>query len=189
MLDGFGRRDFTMQLPKQWPRHVRSAILHAVSMAHVAFTAARARAEHHFSERVRLRARVDVLEARVAHLVEELRIKDARMERIDPQSGSPLACRPHPEAPAGRHAAARRVAFSNRALIRRRGRGVSSSGPSRRTDADNDLSATASADRERRLADFVALEPSVFPEEHSVAHFRQLAERMGLPPDNVSSIR
>jgi hypothetical protein len=48
-------------------------------MAHVAFTAARTRAEHHFSERVRLQARVDVLEASVAHLIEELRIKDARM--------------------------------------------------------------------------------------------------------------
>ena len=52
-------------------------------MAQIAFTAARTPAEHHFSERVRLQARVDALEATAAHLVEELRIKDARMERIE----------------------------------------------------------------------------------------------------------
>jgi transposase-like protein len=74
-----------MLLPKHWPRHARSAILHTISMARVAVTAARAHAEHHWSERIRLRARVDVLEARLAHQVEELRIKDARMDRIDPQ--------------------------------------------------------------------------------------------------------
>jgi len=77
--------DPSITLPRHWPRHARSAILHAISMARVAFTEARAHAEHHFSERLRLRSRVDVLEARNSQLEEELRIKDARMERIDAQ--------------------------------------------------------------------------------------------------------
>jgi len=38
------RSDLT--LPRRWPRHARSAIIHAISMAHVAYTAARTRAEH-----------------------------------------------------------------------------------------------------------------------------------------------
>jgi len=52
------------RVPDGRPRHARSAILHAISMARVAFTEARAHAEHHFSERLRLQGRVDVLEAR-----------------------------------------------------------------------------------------------------------------------------
>jgi hypothetical protein len=32
-----------MRLPEHWPRHVRSAIVHAVSMANVAFTITQAR--------------------------------------------------------------------------------------------------------------------------------------------------
>ena len=74
---GIGRR---VPLPKHWPRHVRSAIVHAVSMAHVAVTAVQARAEHHFDERIRLRAANERLLRRNELLVEELRIKDARME-------------------------------------------------------------------------------------------------------------
>ena len=52
-------------------------------MARVALTDARAHAEHHFGERVRLRGRLDLLEVRKAQLDEELRIKDAGMHRID----------------------------------------------------------------------------------------------------------
>ena len=57
------------RLPKGWSRHVRSAVVHAVSMATVAFGVTRSRAENHFSARVR--------------------IKDARMERV------PAQRRPH----------------------------------------------------------------------------------------------
>ena len=78
-----------MQLPKLWPRHARSAILHALSMARIAATSVRARAEHHWSERIRLQARIDVLDGKVAQQAEELSIKDARMEQIDPRQ------RPH----------------------------------------------------------------------------------------------
>jgi putative transposase len=76
-------------LPKGWPRHVRSAVVHAVSMAHVAFTAIQARADNHFDARIRLHATNDRLLHQVALLLEELRIKDARMERL------PAQRRPH----------------------------------------------------------------------------------------------
>ena len=76
-------------LPKNWPSRVRSAIVHAVSMANVALTVARGRAEHHFDARVRLRVENVRLEQEVALLREELRIKDARMERV------PAQRRPH----------------------------------------------------------------------------------------------
>jgi putative transposase len=75
----------TTPLPKGWPRRVRSAAVHAVSMANVVFTVTRSRAENHFNARVRLQAENDRLRNEIALLREELRIKDARMERIPPQ--------------------------------------------------------------------------------------------------------
>ena len=76
-------------LPKGWPRHVRSAVVHAISMANVAFTATRAHAENHFNARIRVQAENDCLQREVALLLEELRITDARMERL------PAQRRPH----------------------------------------------------------------------------------------------
>ena len=73
---------FTLQLPKHWPRRVRSAVVHAVSMASFAFTLARSRAEHPFDVRVRLQAELDQRDREISLLREELRIKDARMERV-----------------------------------------------------------------------------------------------------------
>jgi len=78
-----------VSLPSRWPRYVRSAIVHAVSMASVAFTATHARAEFHFNGRARLQATNDRLQRHIALLFEELRIKDARMERL------PAQRRPH----------------------------------------------------------------------------------------------
>ncbi|MBZ5638842.1 MAG: DDE-type integrase/transposase/recombinase [Acidobacteriia bacterium] len=76
-------------LPKGWSQRVRSAAIHAVSMANVVFTVTRSRAENHFNARVRLKAENDRLRNEIALLREELRIKDARMERI------PAQRRPH----------------------------------------------------------------------------------------------
>jgi putative transposase len=78
-----------MRLPAHWPRHVRSAIVHAVSMATIALTHALARAANHPDGQIRAQAEIDRLEREVALLVEELRIKDARMERL------PAQRRPH----------------------------------------------------------------------------------------------
>ncbi len=76
-------------LPKGWPRFVRSAIVHAVSMANVVFTVTRGHAENHFNARVRLQAENDRLRREISLLQEELRIKDGRMERL------PAQRRPH----------------------------------------------------------------------------------------------
>jgi hypothetical protein len=78
-----------LPLPKGWPRHVRSAVLHAVSTANVVFTVTRGQAENHFNARVRLQAENDRLRREISLLHEELRIKDVRMERI------PAQRRPH----------------------------------------------------------------------------------------------
>jgi len=72
-------------LPKAWPRLVRSAVVHAISMSNVVFTVTRSHAENHFNARVRIQAENDRLRREVALLNEELRIKDARMDRMPPQ--------------------------------------------------------------------------------------------------------
>jgi putative transposase len=77
--------DRRIPLPNHWPRRVRSAIVHAVSMANVAFTATQAQTENQFNARARLQATNDRLQRQVALLLEELRIKDARMERLSAQ--------------------------------------------------------------------------------------------------------
>ena len=50
-----------MLLPNRWRGHVRSAVIHAVAMASVAFTETQARAEHHFDAGARLKATNDRL--------------------------------------------------------------------------------------------------------------------------------
>ena len=84
-----GRGKCSPRFPQNWPHRVRTAIVHVISMANVVLTVARGRAEHHFDARVRLRAENVRLEQEVAQLREELRIKDARMERV------PAQRRPH----------------------------------------------------------------------------------------------
>ena len=61
-------------LPKGWPSHVKSGILHIISLAHFAITRAR----------VRIAAEKDRLHQEIALLREELRIKDARMSVVAP---------------------------------------------------------------------------------------------------------
>ena len=81
--------DRRIPLPHRWTRHVRSAIVHAVSMANVAFIATRGRAEPQFDARARLQAENDRLQRELSLLREETRTKDARMERV------PAQRRPH----------------------------------------------------------------------------------------------
>ena len=47
------------RLPKHWSRHIRSAIVHATSMATIAFTHALARAANHPDAQLRARAEID----------------------------------------------------------------------------------------------------------------------------------
>ena len=78
-----------IELPRGWPRHVRSAMLHVIALGQYAVAYTRSWAVNGRIARVRLKARNDQLRQEVALLTEEIRIKDARMARVDPQK------RPH----------------------------------------------------------------------------------------------
>ena len=66
-----------IRLPRQWPRHVKSGILHAISLASVVLSFSRARA----TGRSRLHAQLEQATAEIVLLREELLIKDGRWER------------------------------------------------------------------------------------------------------------
>jgi transcriptional regulator with XRE-family HTH domain len=76
-------------LPRGWSRHVRSAIVHAVSMASVVFTATCARSANDPNGQIPQQVELDQRDREISLLREELRIKDARMERV------PAQRRPH----------------------------------------------------------------------------------------------
>ena len=66
-----------IRLPRQWSRHVKSGVLHAVSLASVALSYARGRA----TGRRRLRAQLEEATTEISLLREELSIKDGRWAR------------------------------------------------------------------------------------------------------------
>ena len=74
-----------IQLPKGWQDCVKSAVLHAIALAHYAIVYARTRAADNINARVRLVAENDRLHEAFALLREELRIKDTRIAQIAPQ--------------------------------------------------------------------------------------------------------
>jgi transposase InsO family protein len=69
-------------LPARWPKRVRSAVIHAMSLAASALTATRGWAATHVSSRVRLKSEIERLGQELALVREELRLKDARMLRV-----------------------------------------------------------------------------------------------------------
>ena len=71
-------------LPSGWSNSVRSAVLCVISMAHYAITYARGWAANSINARVRLAAKNDRFKQEIQLLRERLRIKDARMARINP---------------------------------------------------------------------------------------------------------
>ena len=72
-------------LPKGWPRYVRSAVVHVISLAQYATAYSRSWAADSANGRVRLRAERDRLEQELLLEREASRIKDARMGRVPPQ--------------------------------------------------------------------------------------------------------
>ena len=80
-------------LPKIWPRHVKLAVLHAISLAHYALIYGRGRTMSSIHPRVCLSAQNERLREECALLREEMRIKDTRMAQIPPHK-SPRY-RPH----------------------------------------------------------------------------------------------
>ena len=76
-------------LPRGWPRSIRSAVIHAISLAQFSLTHTRSWAVNSWNARIRLKAENDRLRQEIALLIEEMRIKDSRMLRI------PAQRRPH----------------------------------------------------------------------------------------------
>ena len=79
-----GRKPPQIPLPKAWNRHVRSAMLHVISLSQYAAVYTRSWAVNSMNGRVRLKAEKDQMEEELALRSEEIRIKDARMARISP---------------------------------------------------------------------------------------------------------
>ena len=71
-------------LPKSWKTHVRSAVLHVISLTRYATIFTRSWAANSLNARVRLKSENDRLSQDVALLLEEIRIKNSRLQRIDP---------------------------------------------------------------------------------------------------------
>ena len=69
-------------LPRAWKHRVRSSVLQILALSHYTFTVLVARAAQNSNRQVRLQARIDRQDREIALLQEELRIKDARMERV-----------------------------------------------------------------------------------------------------------
>jgi len=80
MLDRLNTPD--VPLPKLWPRHVRSAMLHVIALARFAGAHVRGWAAGSLNPRVYLAAQLDRARQEIALLREELRIKDARMAQV-----------------------------------------------------------------------------------------------------------
>ncbi len=89
-------------LPRGWKRRVRSSVVHILALGHYTFTVLLARAARSRSRIIRLKGEVDRLSHEIALLKEELRIKDARMERVLPHRRPQYTCPcslPHPPRP------------------------------------------------------------------------------------------
>jgi transposase InsO family protein len=71
-------------LPKSWPRTVKSAILHVISLAQFGLAYTRGWAANSINSRIRLKAQRDRANDEAALLREQLRIVTARMARIPP---------------------------------------------------------------------------------------------------------
>jgi len=71
-------------LPNSWTGHVRSAVLHVIGLAQYATVYTRSWAANSPNDRMRLKAENDCFQAEIALLKEEIRIKDARLLRMDP---------------------------------------------------------------------------------------------------------
>ena len=78
------RKTPRIPLPGDWPSHVRRGVLHVISLAQVALTAARARAKKRGIV-ARLRATVEEQAGEISLLEEELELKDLRMSRVKPR--------------------------------------------------------------------------------------------------------
>ena len=73
-----------LPLPRGWKHRARSSVLHILALSHYTFTALLAKAAQSKNRHIHLQARIDRRDREIAMLQEELRIKNARMERVPP---------------------------------------------------------------------------------------------------------
>ena len=71
--------------PRDWPERVKTGLLHVISLAQLALTAARARASKKRGVVVRLRTQHEDANREISLLEEELRLKDLRIGRAKPR--------------------------------------------------------------------------------------------------------
>lgn len=71
-------------LPKAWPKRVKNALINAVSLAHAGITDSRSWCADSPLKRVQLAGQLNQARQEIAMLKEEIRIKDARMAKIQP---------------------------------------------------------------------------------------------------------
>ena len=74
----------TIPLPKSWTKHVRTAMLHVISLAQYTTAYTRSWAADSTNGRIRIKADYDRAQQEILLLREEIRIKDARMAQISP---------------------------------------------------------------------------------------------------------
>ena len=78
-----------LPLPKGWPRRVRSAVVQVISLAQTSLALTRGWASDSMNGPLRRQAEDDRLRHEIQLMREEIRIKDARMQHLEPQK------RPH----------------------------------------------------------------------------------------------
>ncbi len=79
-MDSYAQR---LLLPRNWPRNVKSGVVHIISLAHLVIVQARGLLVSSPNRRTRRAGDLQGLLDEITHLEEELRIKDARMALID----------------------------------------------------------------------------------------------------------
>jgi hypothetical protein len=77
-------RPATLPLPRGWPRRVRSAVVQVISLARTSLAVAQGWASESMSPELRQQSEEYRLRQEIGLLREEIRIKDVRMEQIEP---------------------------------------------------------------------------------------------------------
>lgn len=72
-------------LPKRWPQHVKTALIHTISLAATAFIAASGRASNRKGKLTQLQVQINRAHQEIALLKEEIRLKDRRFSRVSSQ--------------------------------------------------------------------------------------------------------
>jgi hypothetical protein len=78
------RKSPKIPLPENWPEHVKTGIIHVISLVQIALTVARARSKKRGAV-ARLQAKVEEQAGEISLLKEELSLRDLRMARVKPR--------------------------------------------------------------------------------------------------------